>query len=134
MKIYLLVLLLPFFGNTQDTTTVIQKKTVQLKIVQWPDTEATFPGGNAEMMQFIIANLVLPYNYAVDEMLPRIDVSFVIDSTGKIRNIKIKKGFTKEMNDAVIKMMRKMPNWIPATIAGKNVNTQMRFPIEVYLE
>lgn len=132
MKIYLLVLLLiPFFGNTQDTTNLIQNDSAEIQYFEWVDTDATFPGGNLELMKFVTSNLDLSQCTVTEQMRSTVYISCIIDSTGAMRHLNIDKGSVKEFNDVVITMLRKMPNWIPATIAGKNVNSIIRLPITI---
>lgn len=135
MKLLVLAFLfLPFLGHSQDT--IIVRDTVRFdesKIVDFPEKEASYPGGMAEMMRFINQNIVYPQGIYEIDPPNKIFVSFIIDETGAIHNITIRKNGWKEAEKAILDMVTKMPNWIPAEHLGKKVATKIRFPIIIEL-
>lgn len=135
MKLLLLTfLLMPFIGLSQDTIVEMDTdKYDESNVVDFPDVEASYPGGMSALLKFVNDNIVYPKgNYDTDPP-SRIIVSFILDEKGVIHNITIRENGWKEGEKAVHEMVEKMPNWIPAEHNGKKVATRVRFPIIIDL-
>lgn len=96
------------------------------------EVESEFPGGIPGWSRFLTNNLEYP-DWAVKKNIQGTVVArFIVDSTGAISSIKIVSG-PGELWQAVIKVLRKSPNWIPATINGKKVKSYKTQPINFSL-
>ena len=100
-------------------------------IVDFPDVDATFPGGNVEMMRFIKENVEYP---ELDESLVesgRIYIEFIVCQDGSITNIAFRREVNENLKKMSIDLISKMPNWIPAEHGGKIVASKCRIPITI---
>lgn len=125
MKILLLILVFtPFLLFSQEDTTV----------VLYPDQEAEFPGGAAKMMKYISKNIQYPE--IEFETVPdgRIFIEFIINKDGSIEQVKARKEGIKELDEEYIRVIKNMPNWIPAQVNGEKVISRVILPIRIHLQ
>ncbi|XOV66711.1 MAG: energy transducer TonB [Fluviicola sp.] len=123
MKLLLLVLFIPLFSFSQEDTT----------IVDFPDVEASFPGGNVKMVQFISGNLEYPDTVDVD-FVSKIYLSFIVESDGSISNIEMMNAEGSSLEKAYVNLIQKMPKWDPAELNGEAVRSRCRLPICINLQ
>ena len=120
---------------------------------------AQYPGGQAALMQYLAQNIRYPKISAENGVQGRILVQFVIEKDGSLSNIKIFKGALsaedaitvsaqgtaaegnktpKEAYDALnieaVRVIREMPNWIPAKQQGEAVRMKYTLPINFRLQ
>ena len=103
-------------------------------IIDFPDVEAGFPGGAAELQKWINANVVYPETSIEMEDQGKVYLSFVVESDGSISNIVVEKGVSKELDREAKRVVRKMPNWSAGEASGKKVRTRCRLPIVFTLQ
>ena len=79
----------------------------------------SFPGGTPEMMLFLNNNIHIQERYQT-----KVVVSFIVETDGAITNVKMYKGDNScyECNKEAIRVVKKMPKWLP----GKNNGTPVR--------
>lgn len=97
-------------------------------IYLFPDVEATFPGGNGELLSYISKNINYP-EVDVTDFNGKIYLEFVVERNGEVSNVQIVRGGSLEFDKMATELIRKMPNWNPALINGKPVRSKVRLPI-----
>lgn len=103
---------------------------VQAEIVDFPDVEASFPGGAAAMKQWIQQNVQYPEISRELGDQGRVYVTFVVEPDGGISNVDVMRGgLTDELNKEAKRLVRNMPNWSPGEVKGKPVRARCRLPI-----
>jgi hypothetical protein len=85
-----------------------------------PDVKANFPGGNDSLKLFIRENLK---HVAYNNIFPTVYVAFIVDKIGKILYIGIYRGADDSYNEVALDLIKKMPDWQPAQLKSKNVNS-----------
>lgn len=88
-----------------------------------------FPGGNAAMMKFISSNLRYPPIAAANNIQGRVVVQIVIDKTGKVSKAVVIRGKDPDLDREAVRVVTKLPDFIPGQINGRPVNTAMNIPI-----
>lgn len=106
---------------------------VAAPIVEFPDVEAGFPGGPAEMMKWINDNVVYPQTSIEMNEQGRVFLSFVVEKDGSITNVKVERGISIDLDREAKRVVRKMPKWIPGESAGRSVRARCRLPINFQL-
>jgi periplasmic protein TonB len=101
----------------------------QPEIVDFPDVEAEFPGGPEAMKKWIRDNIVYPPESLKKKEEGKVFVSFVVREDGSIKDVSIERGATENLDREAIRAIKKMPNWIPGEMKGKQVATKVRIPI-----
>lgn len=80
-----------------------------------------FPGGGANMVTYINDQRRYPaaaYSLGIEG---RVTCSFVVNTDGKVSNITVLKGVEATLNKEAIRILSKMPAWVPGKIDGVNV-------------
>lgn len=143
MKKYLIISLLLISGSAiaqegepvftpPPMEEVVQKDTI-LEIV---DEQAQFPGGKEQLYKFLGDNLQYPQSAIAKNLQGKCYIRFVVDTKGNVSNVKIMKGVPNcpECNAEAIRVVKKMPQWIPGKVKGKTVNMYYNLPITFRLD
>lgn len=106
------------------------------EIVEFPDVEAEFMGGQSEMMRWIISNTQYPQGAIEQNIAGKIYVSFIVDSNGQPSDPKID---NEDLELALLelealRLVHSMPKWKPGEVNGFAVVTRVRIPITFTLE
>lgn len=115
------------FGDVTVITDELQD--VELEPVDYPDKEANFLGGVAAMNHFLVKNLKFPTQLLHDGKSDVVYVLFVVDKDGKITRVKSINETYKEFMEEAERVIRMMPNWVPAELRGQKVPSYIRIPI-----
>jgi hypothetical protein len=101
-------------------------------IVNFPDTEAQYPGGPDSLEEFIFVNFILPEDTLDIEFNDeRVYLSFIVEKDGSLSNIVVEKGVNVLYDSICVAVVKLMPNWIPAQKNGLAVRSLMRLPISI---
>lgn len=133
--------------NTKDTVTkaavkvetklptgpLQPEKKIVAEVIEFPDVEATFPGGPAAMQQWIAKNVQYPQTSIELGEQGKVYVSFVVEPDGSITGIKVERGVSDDLDREAKRLVRKMPEWIPGEAGGKKARTRCRLPINFTL-
>jgi TonB family protein len=88
-----------------------------------------FPGGTEALLSFIKGNLKYPQK-AIDEQTEgRVIIRFVVNSNGEISDPSILKGINKNLDQAAIDVINKLPRWKPGQQDGQPVSVRFTLPI-----
>lgn len=109
-----------------DTVPII---VIKEDVIDFPDVEASFPGGFIEMSKWINTNIVYP-DISLELMEQgRVYISFIVESDGSITDIKIDRGVSIDLDREAKRIIRHMPNWVAGEVKGKKVRTRCSLPI-----
>lgn len=97
------------------------------------DSEAQFPGGQKALLTFIYRHLDYPDEAVSDSIEGTMSVRFMVQKDGKVGNITIIKSLHKACDDAVVKVIRALPRFIPAKKKGKPIASAYLVPIRFRL-
>lgn len=94
-----------------------------------------FPGGQAELVNFIIKTFHYPEKEREANIEGTVYVSFVVKKDGNITHIRIKRGIKDGLGleRESIRMVKCMPRWKPGTQNGKPVDVQFTLPVKCKL-
>lgn len=95
---------------------------------------AKFPGGILKAFETIKQNIQYPDSSFKNNIEGRVIVKFDITENGKSENFSILSGINNELNNEAIRLMKKLPDWIPASVDGRNVSSTYFFPISFFLD
>ena len=101
--------------------------------VMSPDVYPSFPGGDEALRKFLEANLKTPADMPDDATIS-VQVEFVVGFDGKLKSFKIVKDGGDDFNNEVIRVLKKMPNWIPGKSNGHNVSVYHIIPVKFVSE
>ncbi len=98
------------------------------------DVMPEFPGGMDDLSYFFYTHLKYPDDAKKDKIEGTVYVGFVVDETGKVKNVKVIKGVHPSLDKEAVRVASQMPNWTPGKHNGKNVKVQFNLPVKFALE
>ena len=111
----------------------VQKVTVEIPIIDFPDVEAQFPGGCSRNAKVDQRKCSIPQTAIEMEDQGKVYLAFVVEPDGDISNIVIQRGVSKELDREAKRVVKSMPKWIPGEAGGKKARTRCRLPINFTL-
>lgn len=101
------------------------------------DTKPSFFG--VSNPSFFLARWVYVYlrypQYAIDNGIRgRVQVSFVIDEKGKVRDVEVVKGVHPSLDNEAVRVIEASPDWKPGVLGGKPVRSRLSLYIEFKLK
>ncbi len=91
-----------------------------------PDETATFPGGKEKLIDYIDLKFDARsdgYGEMGGVKGGSIDVSFVVEPTGRIKYVYIDKGISASLDEEMTRALMTTPKWQPATVNGKKARS-----------
>jgi TonB family protein len=147
----LLALLLMAFGRTGENVqkdnpsgkemlnqvkATVNESTSQSKDSIYSITEVMpqFPGGDIALNKWLRKNMKYPKEATAKNIQGKVFVSFIINKEGKILNPKVTKRVDPLLDAEALRVVKIMPNWIPAKDKGKTVSVSYALPLNFVLE
>lgn len=93
-----------------------------------PDVEPQFPGGMQRLRTFLENNLSNPKDMEEGEKV-RVVVKFVVGYDGKLKAFETVQDGGEEFNREVMRVLKRMPAWIPGKAKGQNVSVFFTLPV-----
>lgn len=114
-----------FHVSTPSTQPVVDVTAPMLVAEVMP----SFPGGDEGLRRFLQNNLVNPETMDEGESVS-VKVRFVVGFDGKPKSFTIIQNGGEEFNNEVIRVLKKMPQWIPGKSNGQNVSVYTTIPVK----
>jgi len=86
-----------------------------------------------EIMKYIAKNTKYPPIAKENNITGRVFVSFVVDKTGKVTQVKVLRGVDKYLDAEAVRVVQSMPKFKPGKQRGKTVSVQYSVPINFKL-
>ena len=93
-----------------------------------------FPGGPAELNKYIAQNVKYPVIAQENGIQGRVYVSFVVNSKGKIENVKVARGVDPSLDKEAVRVVESMPEWKPGKQGNKAVKVSFTIPVNFVLQ
>ena len=117
----------PAIGGGEKSTPAINK-TLPLD-GDAVDVLPSYPGGMEALRKFLERNLQTPTEMENDETVS-VRVKFVVDYTGKLKSFVTVLDGGEVYNKEVVRVLKKMPDWIPGKTKGENVSVYYIIPVK----
>lgn len=104
------------------------------KVVQTCEVMPQYPGGELEMMKFLIDNIVYPEEAMKKGESGRCIVQFIVDKSGKVRDAKVMRGVSPSLDKEALRVVNKLPDFKPGTTGGKPVSVSYVVPVQFKLK
>ena len=98
-----------------------------------PEVNPIFPGGLNAMKSFFAQNIIMPESNG-QTVKGKVFVRFMVNKKGELSKVYLVKGLTDACNKEALRVVKKMPPWIPATQEGEKVNAWHTLPIYFEIE
>ena len=93
-----------------------------------------FPGGEKALMEFLKDNVKYPPMAAKRKTQGKVVMTFVVDKTGKVSEIKVAKSVDVYLDTEAIRVCKQLPDFIPAMQNGEPVSVWFTLPITFKLQ
>ena len=132
----------PDSNKHSETDQVIEDNNVYTKV----DVMPRFPGcedqanekkvgcASSKMFNFLRTNIQYPELAKAEGKEGRAVVSFVVDKSGKIRDIEVVKDPGNDMGTEAKRVVEKFPIWVPGLLKGNKVNVKFIIPVTFKLK
>jgi periplasmic protein TonB len=117
----------PGIGGTEKPAVIIDK-TLPMD-GDAVDIMPAYPGGMDAFRKFLQKNLQTPTEMENGETVS-VKVKFVVDYTGKLKGFSTLQDGGDAYNKEVVRVLKKMPDWIPGKAKGENVSVYYVIPVK----
>lgn len=122
-------------GLLEDSTKiVVPDSSVVDGLVVYTSTDepAEFVGGYAALKKYISNNINYPPTDGCIYNTSKVYTEFIVLKDGSISAIKVMRGVPDcpECDKEAVRVIKNMPNWIPAKVNGQSVNSYFRLPVK----
>lgn len=137
MKTLLFKRMIVFTGLMFLSLTMSESKAIDTIKVVSPEngeiiiTQPEFRGGMAAMRKYIDDNFVYPDDAAKRTVSGKMEVEFTIEKSGDVSYVNILKGLDYSIDEEVLRLLKAMPRWIPATKNGTPVRYKVSMPLNI---
>jgi periplasmic protein TonB len=123
-------------GNINGTDVIVEtietsetNNEVKEKIYTWAEEMPKYPGGDSELIKFFSQNIVYPEIAKRAGVEGKVILSFVVDKSGNIIDIKVLKSIGAGCDEEAVRVLKIMPGWIPGKQNGNPVLTRINIPV-----
>jgi TonB family protein len=122
-------------GKIQTKASMSSMKPDKNGVYESTDVQPMYPGGSDALQAYINQNIQYPQTAIDNNAAGTVDVQFVVDENGKVRDVKTMGGNSdKDLSAEATRVVSKMSQWTPGKVKGKNVKTRVVLPITYQLE
>jgi len=116
-------------AKAQTDTPPVNDTTIYTKVDKAPE----FVGGKSKFYGFLGATTRYPRHAREHNIQGRVELSFVVESDGKLSNIKIIKSVAPDIDAEALRVLKLSPNWSPGIKDGQPVRTRFQTPFSFAL-
>ncbi len=98
------------------------------------EQDPQFPGGTAALYDFLQKNLVYPPIAAENGVQGTVTVRFVVKKDGSVGEAKILRSKDPELDKEALRVVKKLPKFIPGKMNGYAVNVWFTLPVHFRLQ
>ena len=98
------------------------------------DVKPQFPGGNAELLHFLNAQIHYPPICLESGVQGKVYAQFIVKKDGTIGNIGILRSPNPYLSREAVRVLNLMPKWIPGKKNGKAVATRFYVPVNFRIQ
>ena len=109
-----------------------QKKSIQMKMPY--DKAPHFKGGAKALFGYIINNVKYPEAAHREGIEGTVYVVFKVNADGTLSDHKVSKGVGHGLDEEALRVLKAMPNWVPAEKDGEKIATKWNVPIKFTLK
>ena len=113
---------------------VEEKKPEKEEVFRAVEQMPQFPGGDAELMKFLRDNIVYPAMAQENNVQGKVIVQFVVTKTGDIGEVKVVKSVDRDLDNEAVRLVKKLPKFIPGRMNGQAVNVWYTLPVQFKLQ
>ena len=98
------------------------------------DVYPTYPGGDKERFIFMQKNTKYPESAIKDSIQGMVYVNFIVSKDGNLKELKVLRGISPEVDAEALRVVSIMPKWNPAEKDGEKVDFKFTIPFRFALK
>jgi protein TonB len=118
-------------ADLQEHKVVVQEEE---KIWEHVEQKPSFPGGEKEMLKWLYDNIVYPAIAQEQGIQGLVVVRFVVGKDGSITSAEIARSLDPSCDKEALRVVKKMPKWIPGKQNGTAVMVRYTLPVRFRLQ
>ena len=112
-------------GNAVESNPKVDNTTPRLTA----DVMPSYPGGMSALKKFMEKNL-RPFDDIDQGKIISVKITFVVGYDGKLKSFQILEDGGDAYSKEVIRVLKKMPEWVPGKANGENVSVYYTIPVK----
>ncbi len=120
----------PYISERAPVLAIPQPKKSRKKNFETADQQAAFTGGQQALQQYISKNLHYPPLAIEQGIRGVVYLEFIVKKDGELSEINIKRGLGFGCDKEAVRIVKKMPKWIPAKKNGQAIDSHYLLPIQ----
>ena len=97
------------------------------------EKNASFPGGKTALYAWLAKNMQYPELASAQGIQGTVQLQFVVDTDGSISEVNVMRSPDPLLSEEAIRLVKKMPKWIPASRNGQPLKSRFNLPINFHL-
>jgi TonB family protein len=111
---------------------IVTSEDVSFTIVEEP---ASFQGGSVDdFRNWVQSKILYPPSAIEAELSGKVTVQFSVDPKGKVGDMRIIRGISKDIDNEVLRVISSSPTWAPGKQGGKAVKQVFVIPVAFIIE
>ena len=115
-------------------TEPVKPKEEENKVFDVVEQMPSYPGGMGALMQYLSSNIKYPAIAEENGIQGRVICTFVVERDGSITDVKIAKSVDPSLDKEAMRVVSKMPKWIPGKQNGSAVRVKYTLPVTFRLQ
>ena len=115
-------------------TEPVKPKEEENKVFDVVEQMPSYPGGMSALMQYLSSNIKYPVIAEENGIQGRVICTFVVERDGSITDVRIAKSVDPSLDKEAMRVVSKMPRWIPGKQNGSAVRVKYTLPVTFRLQ
>ena len=115
-------------------TEPVKPKEEENKVFDVVEQMPSYPGGMSALMQYLSSNIKYPVIAEENGIQGRVICTFVVERDGSITDVRIAKSVDPSLDKEAMRVVSKMPKWIPGKQNGSAVRVKYTLPVTFRLQ
>jgi len=125
-------------GGTVDIADLVEHKVVveeqKPQIFSHVEVMPQFPGGETALIKWLSENISYPAIAAEQGIQGRVTLRFVVKPDGSVADVEVQKSLDPSCDKEAVRVVKKMPKWIPGKQNGNPVYVYYSLPVVFRLQ
>jgi protein TonB len=129
-------------GNDEAEGEVLKAKEViadekpqeETKVFDVVEQMPEFPGGAAALMEYLSKSIKYPAIAEENGIQGRVVCTFVVERDGSVTDVQVARSVDPSLDKEAIRVLKKMPRWIPGKQNGQAVRVKYTVPVTFRLQ
>ena len=115
-------------------TEPVKPKEEENKVFDVVEQMPSYPGGMGALMQYLSSHIKYPAIAEENGIQGRVICTFVVERDGSITDVRIAKSVDPSLDKEAMRVVSKMPRWIPGKQNGSAVRVKYTLPVTFRLQ